>query len=67
MYKQLKAFLRGCIGFCKPLATMHESWQELEAYELGREGMHRLTFRRYEVDKTSSNIQHTKGKQCQSN
>ncbi len=48
MFKELRAFLKGIIEFRRAFSTRWDTFDELAAYELGREGMHRLTFRRFE-------------------
>lgn len=48
MFKQLRAFLKGIVEFRSAPTTRWDSFDELAAYELGREGMHRMTFRRFE-------------------
>ncbi len=48
MFKQLRAFLKGIVEFRSDPTTRWDSFDELAAYELGREGMHRMTFRRFE-------------------
>jgi len=42
MFKQLKAFLTGIITFRKPYKTSWDSFDELAAYDLGREGTRRV-------------------------
>jgi hypothetical protein len=42
MLKQLRAFLIGIITCKKPYRTTWDSFDELAAYELGREGTRRI-------------------------
>jgi hypothetical protein len=44
MLKLIKAFILGMIEFRRPFATKIDTFDELEAYELGALGMHRITF-----------------------
>jgi len=44
MLKLIKAFILGMIEFRRPFATKIDTFYELEAYELGALGMHRITF-----------------------
>jgi hypothetical protein len=41
--KLIRAFILGMIEFRRPFATKIDTFSELEAYELGALGMHRLT------------------------
>ncbi len=43
MLKLVRAFVLGMIEFKRPYATKIDTFPELEAYELGALGMHRLT------------------------
>ncbi len=47
MFKLLKAFFLGIREFRRPFATKIDTFAELDAYECGVQGMHRLTFNRY--------------------
>ena len=47
MFKLLKAFLLGIREFRRPFATRIDTFDELDAYECGAEGMHRLTLGRF--------------------
>lgn len=42
MLKQLRAFLIGIATFKQPYRTTWDSFDELAAYELGREGTRRI-------------------------
>jgi len=44
MFKLVRAFVLGMIEFRRPYASKIDTFPELEAYELGTLGMHRITF-----------------------
>lgn len=48
MLTKLKAFMLGAWEFRLSMTTHFDDYDLLEAYDLGREWAHRLTFRRYE-------------------
>ena len=47
MFKLLKAFFLGIREFRRPFATKIDTFAELDAYECGVAGMHRLTLGRF--------------------
>ena len=47
MFKMLRAFYLGVLEFRRPFATRIDTFDEVDAYELGALGMHRLTFGRF--------------------
>lgn len=46
--KRILAFINGMREFRSGYTTHYPDWRLIEAYDLGREWAHRLTFRRYE-------------------
>ena len=47
MFKTLRAFFLGIREFRRPFATKIDTFAELDAYECGVAGMHRITFNYY--------------------
>jgi len=47
MFKLFKAFFLGMREFRRPFATKIDTFAELDAYECGVTGMHRLTLGRF--------------------
>ena len=47
MFKTLRAFFLGMWEFRRPFATKIDTFAELDAYECGAAGMHRLTLGRF--------------------
>ncbi len=50
MIKLIRAFVLGMIEFRSSFTTHTNTLEERDAYDLGREGMHRLTLRVFEPD-----------------